>query len=148
MRSGATTSLLPALLLFAITVTGANKPEAVRLTISVDGLRNSRGVVGVLLFTSDHGWPEHVDAAVRAKAVPAQSGVTNVTFEGLQPGQYAAVVLHDENKNKKLDKNLFGVPREGWGMSNNPQAHAAAPEFDRARFVLRRKTRLQIHLNY
>lgn len=27
--------------------------------------------------------------------------------------------MHDENGNGKLDKNIFGVPVEGYGVSNN-----------------------------
>ena len=132
-----------------VPLTAAVSPrDSLQLTIVVEGVRNSRGVIGALLFRSGRGWPEHVDAAFRAKAVPARAGITTVIFEGLPPGGYAAVVLHDENANKKLDRNFLRIPLEGWGMSNNPRAHAAAPEFDRARFVLRRNTRFRIRLNY
>jgi len=122
--------------------------SALKLTLVAEGVRNSRGVIGVLIFRSSRGWPEVFEAALRAKATPAQSGSTTLTFEDLGPGAYAVVLLHDENENKKLDKNFFGVPREGWGMSNNPKAHAAAPSFGRARFILERDTLLRIRLNY
>ena len=60
----------------------------------------------------------------------------------------AAVVLHDENENMKLDRNFLGVPKEGWGMSNNPKALAKAPEFGRARFVFDGDMTLRVSLNY
>ena len=135
------------LLLLVANVVAATERGSSRLVIVVEGVRNSRGVIGALLFTSSRGWPEDVAAAVRARAVPSHPGTTTLAFDGLSHIPYAAVVLHDENENKKLDR-LFGVPREGWGMSNNPKPHAAAPAFGRARFVLRRNTRIRIHLNY
>ena len=118
------------------------------LIIVTEGVRNSRGVVGVLIFQSPRGWPEETSAAFRSKAVPAHEGVTTIRFDDLPPGDYAAVVLHDENENMKLDRNFFGVPREGWGMSNNPKAHAKAPEFSSARFSFQGDSRLRIRLNY
>jgi uncharacterized protein (DUF2141 family) len=118
------------------------------LTVVIDNVRNSNGVVGALLFESAEGWPESVHAAVRRKAVPAQPGRATLTFDALPPGTYAVVVLHDENENMKLDRNVFGKPREGWGMSNNPKAHFSAPPFRASTIELRRDTRIEVRLNY
>jgi uncharacterized protein (DUF2141 family) len=46
-------------------------------------------------------------------------------FDGLVPGQYGIALLHDENKNDKMDSNRFGFPREGYGVSNNPRPSRA-----------------------
>jgi len=52
---------------------------------------------------------------VGASAKAAEPEVHN-----LPAGEYAVVVLHDENLNKQLDRNWLGKPKEQWGMSNNP----------------------------
>jgi uncharacterized protein (DUF2141 family) len=119
-----------------------------KLTIVAEDVRNAKGVVGVLVFASDRGWPEKVNAAVRSVAAPAQPGITTLTVGNLPPGTYAVVVLHDENENMKLDRNLLGIPKEGWGMSNNPKARVSAPAVRQARFVLNADSRLRIHMNY
>ena len=136
------------LLLASTAISRAQERNPLKLTLVAEDVRNSRGVIGVLIFNSAQGWPEDFAAAFRAKATPAQPGSATVTFEDLPPSAYAAVVLHDENVNKKLDRNFLGLPREGWGMSNNPKARGGAPSFDRARFVLSRDTLLRIKLNY
>jgi uncharacterized protein (DUF2141 family) len=118
------------------------------LTISIDEVRNSKGLIGVLVFRSAQGWPEKVDAASFGKAVEAHPGVTTLVIDDLPSGTYAVVALHDENENQKLDRNFFGMPKEGWGMSNNPKAYLSAPSYSQARFVLKEDTHLQIHLNY
>jgi uncharacterized protein (DUF2141 family) len=37
-------------------------------------------------------------------------------FSDIKPGKYAIAVIHDENCNGKLDTNMFGIPKEGYGF--------------------------------
>jgi uncharacterized protein (DUF2141 family) len=101
------------------------------LRIHVDGLRNSIGVVGTVLFTSAEGWPENVNKAYRGGPTPIGAGERKVTvvLEGIPAGDYSIVILHDENSNMKLDRNLFGWPKEGFGFSNNPHIGFGPPPF-------------------
>lgn len=48
------------------------------------------------------------------------------------PGHYAFSVLHDEDFNDRLTTNIFGIPREGFGFSNNPKILTGPPTFTRA----------------
>ena len=60
----------------------------------------------------------------------------SVTFEAdLPPGVYGASVLHDENRNNQMDRNLAGIPQEGYGVTNNPKP-ACAATFGEATFTL------------
>ncbi|WP_232279356.1 DUF2141 domain-containing protein [Psychromonas ingrahamii] len=55
-------------------------------------------------------------------------------FTDILPGKYAMAVIHDENTNGKLDTNLIGVPKEGFGFSNNAKALLSAPSFSAPSF--------------
>jgi uncharacterized protein (DUF2141 family) len=44
--------------------------------------------------------------------------------------------MHDENGNRKLDKNFFGVPTEGYGVSNNHTYAMSNPTWDESKFVV------------
>jgi uncharacterized protein (DUF2141 family) len=44
--------------------------------------------------------------------------------------------MHDENDNRKLDRNLFGVPTEGYGVSNNHTYALSSPKWDESTFVV------------
>jgi uncharacterized protein (DUF2141 family) len=57
-------------------------------------------------------------------------------FTDLPAGVYAVSVFHDENMNQKLDKNFVGVPKEGYGASNNPKKKMGPPSFEEAKFQL------------
>ena len=64
------------------------------------------------------------------------NSVARCDFEGIPAGTYALVVLHDENMNGKIDTNWIGVPKEGYGFSNDAKAAALrAPSFSDASFV-------------
>jgi uncharacterized protein (DUF2141 family) len=112
----------------------ASDPNDCTVRIQADGLRNSRGVVGILLFNSPGGWPEDVTKAYRHEANPIAAGAhaTTVTFAGIPPGDYGVVALHDENKNMRLDRNIFGWPKEGFGFANNPHVGLGPPAFHSA----------------
>jgi uncharacterized protein (DUF2141 family) len=142
MRAAGVLSLAALTALFHATPAPAHD-----LTLVVDGVRNTRGVIGVLLFNSPEGWPEHVASAFISVAVPAQAPVTVMTIHDLPAGVYAIVVLHDENSNMKLDRTWFGKPKEQWGMSNNPRFFLSAPSFDSARFTLAASEEMYIALH-
>lgn len=127
-------------------VTHAAPPSGHDLTLVVEGVRNTRGVIGVLVFNSPAGWPEHVSSAFTSTAVPAQAPVTTVTIHNLPVGEYAIVVLHDENSNMKLDRDRLGRPKEQWAVSNNPHVFLSAPSFDSARFSFTGDERLYLWL--
>ena len=114
----------------------ADKPDAGGCTLRVDaeGLRNAKGVVGILLFRSAEGWPESVGRSFRHQAgeIAPDARAATVTFAGLPDGDYAVVALHDENKNMRLDRNVFGWPKEGFGFSNNPRIGLGPPPFVQA----------------
>jgi uncharacterized protein (DUF2141 family) len=59
-----------------------------------------------------------------------------VAFTGLPPGTYAVTVVHDENDNRKLDRNLLCMPREGYGFSNDASVGLGPPSFTKAAVTL------------
>jgi uncharacterized protein (DUF2141 family) len=102
------------------------------LVIHVTGFRNTKGLLGAELFTSSAGWPEDVDKSFRHDHFPIQGDHATARFDHLPAGKYGVVVLHDENENKKLDRNLLMVPKEGFGFANNPRVLLVAPPIEKA----------------
>ena len=117
------------------------------LIVEVTNLRNSKGRVAVAVFASEKAFPEQ-SRALRGKLTKINKGRAKVKFEGLKPGTYAVAVLHDENKNDKMDFNLLGMPLEGYGFSNNASAMFGPPSFEDASFRVRGKTKSKIRAKY
>jgi uncharacterized protein (DUF2141 family) len=137
----ATTGLKPCATGFACATayaTAAQRTGSGVLTVKVVGFRNAKGRVDVLLFNSPNGFPDQKPKSLDVGEVPIdpQSLTAEVVFRDLPPGSYAVTVLHDENMNRKLDRKLFGIPREGYGASMNPPKMRRAPRFDEAKFSL------------
>jgi len=109
-----------------------------KLTVRVTGARNAKGKIRVALFRDGKGFPNDASRAVHTQAadIDPQTLRAQVVFADLPAGVYAVSVFHDENMNEKLDKNFVGVPKEGYGASNNPKKKMGPPNFDETRFQL------------
>lgn len=110
--------------------------RAATLTVTVTDLRNRTGQLVFGVFTAADGFP-----TTQAKSVNWQVkdpiGDGAVTFTcSLPPGKYGASVLHDENRNGDMDRGAFGIPKEGYGVSNNPKPKLRQATFDESTFTL------------
>ncbi len=143
--------MLRAIILLPIVASGAAAglaasampARASELVVNVTGIRSEAGEIGCALhanaarFLSGTG-----DVPTRwQKADP--KGVT-CRFAGLPAGQYAVAVLHDLNGNRKTDTNLFGIPTEDWGVTNNVRPAMRAPTFEEARVTLSGEGRVTV----
>jgi uncharacterized protein (DUF2141 family) len=56
--------------------------------------------------------------------------------DSIPAGRYALAVFEDLNNNRKLDKNLTGIPIEPYVFSNNAGSKWTKPTFEDASFEL------------
>lgn len=82
------------------------------------------------LFDSKEGFPSN-PAPQNKQLIPASKAVTCI-FRDLPPGKYAVAIMNDLNGNGYLDKNVFGVPKEPWGVSNDIRHSMREPKFEEA----------------
>lgn len=100
------------------------------LRVAIEQLRNDRGLLHLCLTRDARHFPDcSGDPFAVKRSVPASSAT--VRFEGLEPGSYALAVLHDENRNGRLDS-FLGIPREGFGFSGDAGARLGPPPFGAA----------------
>jgi uncharacterized protein (DUF2141 family) len=105
------------------------------LKVTITRLHSNNGVVLVSLFKEGEGFPDNaVKAYVKEKAYIVEKTATLI-FKSIPPGTYAIAILHDENNNQKMDKNILGLPKEGYGFSNNASAPFGPPSFKKASFT-------------
>lgn len=121
------------------------------LTVKIAGAKNAKGKLGVGVFKDATGFPEDDSRMVARETleIDPQKLTAEVVFGDLPCGVYAVSVRHDENVNGKLDKNFVGIPKEGYGISNNPKPKMRPPGFDEARLELSAPGQtVEIHLVY
>jgi len=105
-----------------------------KLIIQVGQLKSNQGEVAVTLYPSDSRRFMAPRGKLMRVRVKATTPVTNACFYLPQPGAYAVAVYHDVNANRDFDRNVVGLPDEGFGFSNNPPTKIGVPTFEAARF--------------
>ncbi|QBQ53937.1 DUF2141 domain-containing protein [Nitrosococcus wardiae] len=103
--------------------------------VNILNIKNSAGAVACALFEAPDGFPnEFMRSAVNLMMIKVRDKEAHCHFIDIPLGTYALAVIHDENRNGKLDTNWLGVPTEGYGFSSGAKALMSAPSFDAASF--------------
>ena len=141
-----TSILLVNMISVAISQTAANKGV---LTVKLIGFRNDKGQTCVSVFNTTKGFPGKYDQAFKILRSPIKGKQATIVFTDLPFGTYALSVLHDENLNNKMDTNIIGIPKEGFGSSNNPKDRFGPPTFDDAKFDFNSASKnIEINIKY
>ena len=109
--------------------------QAGELTIEVSGITPNRGQVYVAVYDRAEAFPITGQQRV-SQVLASEDQHLTFHFRDLPPGLYAAAAFQDFNGNGKLDKNLFGVPKEPYGFSNSARGSSGAPKFAAAAITL------------
>lgn len=139
-------TLITIILSFTVLLPFSTQKDTITLTVEVDGLKNKNGYVAIGLFDQYSDFPD--GEGVQAQYVEANGSSVEVTFEELEPGEYAIAVLHDENGNEEMDYNDYGMPREGFGFSNGAMGQDGPPRFGDASFSVSKDGLKTIDLMY
>ena len=113
------------------------------------GLRNDLGSIKAKLYGDNPDEFLVTGKKLYSKRETAQRPSTLLCLQAPHPGMYAIVIHHDENGNKKLDRNWVGLPQEGVGFSNNPELFFAVPDHKDVTFQVQDSvTTVDIQLRY
>ena len=118
---------------------------AADINIDISNIKSNTGNIMIGLFNSKDTF---LTDKYKALKIKAQVGSIKAKFENIPNGTYAIALYHDENLNNKLDKNLFHIPKEGYGFSNNAKPFFGPPKFDKAQFKLDGNYHAQIKMKY
>ena len=107
------------------------------VAVTVNRVRPGKGVVRIALVNK-------VQFLKRGKLKnPLQKGIVkplsksvHYEFKDVAPGDYAVQVLQDFDQNGNMTNNWLGLPKEPWGMSNNPPVRLGPPKWERAKFTV------------
>lgn len=139
-------ALISALALSAILIGGP--ASAARIIVTIDGLHSAQGNIFVGLYANPSKFLNGNQCDAQ-RHVRAGTGPVTVVFDNLPPGTYAVGAFHDENANDHLDTNFFGLPVEGYALSNGVRAVMAKPTFQQAAFTVGEQDKpVALHIRY
>jgi uncharacterized protein (DUF2141 family) len=114
-----------------------------KLTIVVDNVESSDGYIAVGVYADADSFLKDgkAFAGVFAKA---EKGTTRIELPDLPNDIYAICIFHDENANKEMDTNFFGIPKEPLGFSIGKLKTFGPPSFKECSFELKTDFEIQI----
>lgn len=124
-------NVVPLIASIAALFTTAAPAMAQGLTLTIEGVRNAKGSVIVMVFDkagayNSLDWSGAVDLA----DIPARPGRLTHRFADLKAGPYAVLLFHDENGDRDLnfsgDRLLEGIGASGVTAANAYPAFADA----------------------
>ena len=131
---------------------GAESSALGRRLIATVITRDDRGRVFCSIWRGSEGYPTerrtNVGQALDRTIVNRRAVCV---FDDVTPGEYALAAFHDENANNDLDRNIFGIPSEGTGASNDAHNMFGPPSYDDARFIYpagARVHRIRLNIHY
>lgn len=107
-----------------------------KLNINIKGLESATGVIKLEIARPNGEVVKSIDKKVSAKQVSIK--------ESIPAGEYMVQYYHDANNNGEMDKMLIGIPKEGYGFSNNPDAKYGPPDVKEMTFAHHADTSITI----
>jgi len=117
--------------------------HAADLTINISEVNSGKGMVLVALYAGDEAYKS--GEATFKSHVKAENTQESVLFKDVPEGEYAVKMYQDENSNRELDFNMLGIPKEGYGFSNNV-GRFGQPKYQEAKFMVKDKTVIEMEL--
>ena len=119
------------------------------VTITVSGIRNTKGSLRLQFFTSSDNFENRAPTLVKTVSkAGVKNGTLTVTYPGLTAGLYGIALLDDENNNKEMDYGVV-LPDEGFGFSDYYHKGLSHPKFGQFDFYLKNETKnIKIQVRY
>jgi uncharacterized protein (DUF2141 family) len=102
------------------------------------------GTLEISLFNSAESFLR--EPYLQTSGAVNEDGSHMARFGKVPAGEYAVVVVHDENGNGKLDTGFLGFGGESYAYSNDARPLFGRPGFDETKFAVDADTRIQISL--
>ena len=118
------------------------------LTITVTDIQGDDGEILIGLYNTNDDTFADVTKYYKKATLSSHDGNVTTTFKELPKGSYAVAVIHDANKNGKIDTNLVGLPTEGYGFSNNLRFMLRGATFEESQFELNKDKTIVVKMGY
>lgn len=133
------------LILFLLVISSTGISAQNRIEVEINEIKDDVGTIIVGLFSDEATF---LKKPFIGKTVKATQGKLVVIFDQVPSGTYAISIIHDSNANGELDSNLFGIPKEGFGFSNDAMGMFGPPSFEKAKLVVSSSTTTIVKMRY
>jgi len=116
--------------LIAVLFLGANLfAQTGQVDVTVTGIKVKKGgIVKVGVYKKD-GFPI-IDKEAIGEDIEVTGDKITILLKDIPVGTYAIAIIQDKNSDGEHNTNLFGVPTEPYGFSNNVYGRFGPPDFE------------------
>jgi uncharacterized protein (DUF2141 family) len=107
-----------------------------KVNIIIKGIHSNEGHIRIAIFNSAALFRT---SPCWTTSIAAEKTSVNTSLE-LPHGEYVIMLYHDVNNNEELDLGSYGIPKEPYAISGNPQGLTALPSFERCKFKVEAPT--------
>ena len=132
-------------LLIAMTAIAGFTFAQSNIEVIIKNIKSKEGTIRVALFDSEE---KFLKTPFKGEIVKVSGETMTVIFKDLPAGTYGASAVHDENTNGKMDTGMMGIPKEGFGFSNDAKGMFGPPKFKEASFTLPATKSVSVTLKY
>ena len=105
-----------------------------KLLITVSNIKSAEGNIMIAIYDADQEFLGQEMVTGKVERV-TQTGEMTIVIDDLPFGEYAISIYHDENANENLDTNLFKLPTEPYGFSNDARGTFGPPSFEDSKII-------------
>ena len=109
-----------------------NNPE---LTLNISNIKSFKGELIIGVFDNETTFLKD-GAAFKNYTIIVDKSTETLVIKNLPKGEYAISLYHDENSDNECNLNFLGIPKEGYGFSNNIKPKFSAPSYKDCKFSL------------
>lgn len=123
--------------------------EKIAITVEIDNIKTNTGQIIISAYTSEKEYTDNPKHFFKFDKKNVQNGKLKCIIRDLPPGKYTFSLLDDNNKNDKMDYNFVGLPKEGYGFSNNLKPSIkGAPNFTECLLNISSYTTIKMSMQY
>ncbi len=116
------------------------------IDLTITNIRTNKGTIIISTYKNEADFEARISyKKIIISKSKLKNGVLKYKFN-LPPRIYGIAIVDDENSNKKIDGNFFGIPNEGFGFSNYYHSSFKQPKFPSFKFDLKSNTTLKVNI--
>jgi uncharacterized protein (DUF2141 family) len=112
---------------------GGHAQAGETLVFVVHDIRSDTGTLRGGIYADAGRWTQ-VGGQVAVCTARVSGGTARCVIHAPGPGTYAFAFYHDADDDNQLDRDLVGIPQEGYGFSNDVRPGLGPPSFESASF--------------
>ena len=120
---------------------------SVDLAVTIPNIKEHKGEIVIGIFDSREKFPK-AEQDYRQLRFPVQANQSSFVIKDIQLRNCAVAIYHDQNSDGKCNLNFLGIPKEGYGFSNNVKPRFRAPAYESCKINLQESANITVKLIY